>query len=242
MDPAVTDPWQPLETPTRPPAALALSFPGGGARPRPKTKPPWGVPPPTPWGSTALSNLGPAASMNTTRTPPIWGPVEGSPTPVVVPGLGVSEQGSVPLPAILHTPGRAGTQGARAGMEATPSLPARRDQAGTTIDPGTTGAPHAPLLGINTHGAAYAPGAHMVVGLGRDAPPASTLYGGVARVDGGRRPHQLDALPLGLFRQVSPTGAPGEHRHPGCPDTAGQAPAEGGRGTATPWNSRRIQN
>ena len=71
VDPAVPDPWQSVETPTGPPASLAISFPGGGsgARPRRGTNPSRGIPPPTPWGSTVLSNLGPAPSTSMTRTP-----------------------------------------------------------------------------------------------------------------------------------------------------------------------------
>ena len=127
-------------------------------------------------------------------------------------------------------------------METIQSFPARPDQAMATSIPGAAGAAPGPFTGnpAVAHNTAYAPGGPTAAGLGKDAPPASTLDAGVARAHGRRWPRQLDAPALGPSWRVSLTGAPGERRRPRGPEAGGQDQPEVGRGTARPWDYRRI--
>ena len=231
VEPAVTDPWQALESLTSPPAALALSSPGGrGLAPR-EEKTPQGGSPSNLLDVNRTTQFGASSIYEYDANTPIGGPLEDSFTPVVIPNPGGAGQGSFPIPATLQTPGRAGNQNARADMEATPRLSARLDQARATSAPVTTGAPHAPFLGINRSAAAHAPRGPAHMGLVRDALPAGNPDVGLARIDGDPQPLQPNALAHGPPRRGPLAGTPGEYHGPGAPDTGDQVPAEGGRGT-----------
>ena len=242
VDPTVTDPWRPLETSTGPPAALALSFRGGGSSVGgggggssvpPEDKTPLGGSPSNPLGVNRTIQFGASSIYKYDADTPIGGPLEDSPTPVVIPGPGVPEQGNVPLPAIPHTPSRVGICGAQAGMEAAPSLPSHPDQARTTVVPGTTGAPHAPLSGTSTHGVEYALGGTTTTGPGRDNPPAKTLEGGVVRIDGGSMaPPRHDTVRAAPARLPRPN--PGGISPPGGAGYRGSGPSKGGPGQGNP--------
>ena len=91
VDPTVTDAWRALEAPTGPPATLALSFPEGGSLAPPEEKTPLGDSPSNPLGVNRTIQFGASSIYEYDADTPIGGPLEDSPTPVVIPsprGLG----------------------------------------------------------------------------------------------------------------------------------------------------------
>ena len=109
VDPAVTDSWKLLETPIGPRAALALSFPEGGRLAPREDKTPLGGSPSNAFGVNRTIQLGAGSIYKYNADTPIGGPLEDSPTPVVIPNPGMSKQGSARIPATIHMLGRAGT-------------------------------------------------------------------------------------------------------------------------------------
>ena len=174
VDPTVTDPWRALEAPTDPPATLALTFPEGGSLPPPPPggKSPLGDSPSNPFGVNRTIQFGANSIFAYDADTSIGGPLEDSPTLVVVPNPGGSVQGGVPMPATLQTPSRADGQGAQASMETTPRLSARPDQTG--VAPNTTGAPQAPPFRIHMCIATHAPRGPAHMGRGRGTFPSGT--------------------------------------------------------------------
>ena len=75
VDPAVTDPWQALETPTVPSATLAVSFPEGGSLPPGEVKTPLGDSPSNPLGVNRTVQFGATSIYEYDADTPICGPV-----------------------------------------------------------------------------------------------------------------------------------------------------------------------
>ena len=122
VDPSVTDPWRALEAPTCPPATMALTYPEGNNLPPQEGKPPVGDSPSNPLGVSRTIQFGVYSIYEHDAETPIGGPLEGSPTLVVIANPAGSGQGTDPVPAGLQTPSRAEGQGVRVVMETTPRL------------------------------------------------------------------------------------------------------------------------